>query len=185
MSRIDKIELINATGEQRALLEGVQARMGKVPNLYAGMAQSAVVLKAYLTFADNLKNGTLDGKTREMIALAVSQYNGCDYCLSAHSFVGSKLLGMTGPELRSARLAASTDVTTQALLTFVSKVVVLRGRLEEGDILSVRDAGYSQGEVVEIIAHIAQTIFTNYFNHIAQTEIDFPPVAPIDLKSVA
>ncbi|MBI4547410.1 MAG: carboxymuconolactone decarboxylase family protein [Ignavibacteriae bacterium] len=185
MSRIKKVELEKASAEQKELLEGIKNKIGKVPNIYAGIAQSTAALKAYLSFADNLQKGMLDGKTREIIALAVAQYNGCDYCLSAHSFMGSKMFGMTEQQIRDFRLGKASDPKTQALLTFVIKVVDQRGGIDDSDYQQIRGAGYSEAEIVEILANIVQTIFTNYFNHIAQTEIDFPVVSAIDLKQVA
>ena len=185
MSRIQKVELEKATGTQKEILESIKKKIGKVPNIYAGLAQSPAALQGYLSFGDHLQKGLLDAKTRETIALAVAQYNECNYCLSAHSFIGSKMLGMTEEEIVDIRNGHATDLKIQALLDFVLKVVDQRGKITEADYQKIRNAGYSEGEIVEIIASIGQTIFTNYFNHVAQTEIDFPVVGALDLKNVA
>lgn len=185
MARIQKVELEKATGKQKELLESIKKKIGKVPNIYAGIAQSPAALQAYLSFAENLQHGLLDAKTRETIALAVAQYNKCAYCLSAHSYIGSKMLGMTEQQIYAIRQGKASDPKTQALLNFVNKVVDRRGNIEDNDYKQIRSVGYSEAEIVEVLANIVQTIFTNYFNHIAQTEIDFPPVSARDLKQVA
>lgn len=185
MSRIRKVELEKATGTQKEILESIKKKIGKVPNIYAGLAQSPVALQAYVSFGDHLQKGSLDAKTRETVALAVAQYNGCDYCLSAHSFVGSKMLGMTEKEIMNIRKGHATDPKIQSLLDFVFIVVDKRANITDLDYRKIREAGYSEGEVIEIIANVVQTIFTNYFNHVAQTEIDFPVVSAADLKQAA
>ena len=185
MSRIHKVELEKGTGTQKEILESIKKKIGKVPNIYAGIAQSPVALQAYLSFAEHLQHGLLHAKTRETIALAVAQYNGCDYCLSAHTFVATKMLGMTEQQIQDIRQGRASDPKTQALLNFVYKVVDQRGNIDDSDYQQIRDAGYSEAEIVEVLANVVQTIFTNYFNHIAQTEIDFPPVSAADLKQVA
>lgn len=185
MSRIQIVDIEKGTDEQKELLNAVKSKMGKVPNIYAGMAQSAPALRAYMSFTEHLQHGQLDPKTRETIALAVSQYNKCDYCLSAHVFVGSKKLGMTEEQIEAIRNGKSSNQKIQELLNFVNNIVDARGNIDDKDYQQIRAAGYSEAEVVEIIANIIQTTFTNYFNHVAQTEIDFPRVNATELKQVA
>lgn len=185
MSRIHKVELEKATGTQKEILESIKKKIGKVPNIYAGLAQSPASLQAYLSFGDHLQKGLLDAKTRETIALVVAQLNKCNYCLSAHSFMGLKMLGMTEKEIVDIRKGNVTDLKIQSLLNFVLAVVDKHGNITDDDYRMIRDAGYSEGEVIEILANVVQTIFTNYFNHIALTEIDFPIVSAVDSKQVA
>ncbi|MBI3194179.1 MAG: carboxymuconolactone decarboxylase family protein [Ignavibacteriae bacterium] len=185
MSRIQKVELEKATEVQKSILETIKKKMGKLPNIYASIAQSPAALQMYLSFDEHLQKGLLDGKTREIITLTVSQYNGCNYCLSAHSFIGSRKFGMTEEELLRVRQGQSNDKQIQSLLNFVYAVVDKRAKISDEDYLNIRNAGYSEAEIVEIVAVIVQTIFTNYFNLIAQTEIDFPMVSAAELKKVA
>ena len=101
--------------------------------------------------------------------------NGCDYCASAHTVMG-KGAGVAEVELALNLKAESTDARTQAALTFAKKVVEARGRVSDADVATLREAGYDDGEIVEIVMHIGLNLFTNYFNHIVDTEIDFPVV---------
>ena len=114
----------------------------------------------------------------EQIALTVSQANQCDYCIAAHAAIGSSI-GLTEDELRDARTATSPDRATDAALQFARRVVEKRGAVSDGDIAAIRNAGYSDTEMAEIIAHVALNIFSNYFNLVAQTDVDFPPVADV------
>jgi AhpD family alkylhydroperoxidase len=110
---------------------------------------------------------------RQEIALAVSEANQCNYCLSAHTFLGSKV-GLTESELLDARHGTASDEKTNAALTFARKIVQDRGHVSDEDVEEVRRAGYTDGEIAEIVANVALTTFTNYFNTVAGTEIDFP-----------
>jgi uncharacterized peroxidase-related enzyme len=118
----------------------------------------------------------LDVKTRERIALAVAQVNDCDYCLSAHSYLGLNLAKITPEEIALNRKGESGDAKADAAVRFAAKVVRERGRVSDGDIKAVRDAGFSDGQIVEIVAVTAENIFTNLLNVVAQTDIDFPVV---------
>jgi AhpD family alkylhydroperoxidase len=150
-----------------------------VPNLIATMAQSTSVARAYLELADALSDGVLGARLREQIALTVSQGNRCDYCVAGHSAVGSSV-GLTDDEVRDARNGTSPDRKIEAVLQFARRVVERRGSVSDDDISGIRNAGYGEPEIVEIIAHVGLNICSNYFNLVAQTEIDFPPVADID-----
>ena len=179
MPRLRPINRRKAPTATQKLLARVEDQLGMVPNLIATMAQSTSVARAYLSMAEALADGDLPESLREQIALTVSQANDCDYCVAGHSAVGSSI-GLTDDEVRDARNATSPDRKTEAVLQFAHHIVVRRGSLSDADINEIRAAGLSDAEIMEIIAHVAMNIFTNYVNLIARTDIDFPPVADID-----
>ncbi len=179
MPRLCQIDRHAASVATRNLLAEVEDQLGMVPNLIATMAQSACVARGYLKMAESLSDGALAEPLREQIALAVSQANGCDYCVAGHSAVGSSI-GLTEDQLRDARVATSPDRKTEAVLRFARRIVDLRGSVSDDDLREIRNAGYGEPLIIEIIAHVALNIFTNYVNLVAQTEVDFPPVAKVD-----
>jgi uncharacterized peroxidase-related enzyme len=176
MPRIQPIQPADATGKAKKLLDGVQAKLGMTPNLMTTLATAPAALEAYLNFGAALSTGVLNAKFREQIALAVAQANSCEYCLSAHTAIG-KMTGLTAEEIEKSREARATDAQRDAGLRFAQSVVVQRGEVSDAALAQVREAGYSDGEITEIVANVAVNIFTNYFNHVAQTEVDFPRVA--------
>lgn len=176
MSRLNAIDPNQATGQAKALLDGVQAKLGMTPNLMKVLANSPAALKAYLDFSGALAGGELQPQLREQIALTVGTANQCEYCVSAHTAIG-KGAGLSHNELVSARQASSSNPKANAALTFARAVVAAKGNVTNNELQALQSAGYSAGEVVEIVAHIGLNIFTNYFNHVAQTEIDFPKVS--------
>jgi uncharacterized peroxidase-related enzyme len=175
MPRINPVDPNVATGKQKELLDGVKAKLGRVPNLMKTFATSPAALEAYLNFSGSLADGLLDAKLREQIALTVAEANACEYCLSAHTAIG-KMVGLGENELVSSRRATSNDPKTEAALQFAHTVVITRGTISDSDFAAVRNAGWSEAEIVEITANVALNIFTNYFNHVAQTVVDFPKV---------
>jgi uncharacterized peroxidase-related enzyme len=164
----------------------VKAKLGKVPNLLATMAQSPAVLEAYLGFSGALDNGSLDAKRREQIALTVAGVNGCDYCASAHSYIAG-VLGIDADEVARNLAGGAKDHKTAAILRFVGNVIRERGRSTNNAsaLNELRNEGVTDAELVEIIAAIALNIFTNYFNHIAATNVDFPLVTVDTERSAA
>ena len=176
MSRLTAIDPAKATGKAKDLLEKVKAKFGVSPNMMRTMANSPAVLEGYLNFNSALAGGFLSGKLREQIALAVAEANGCEYCLSAHTALG-EMVGLGRDEILSSRQAVAADKKVDAALKLAKTIVARRGDVTHDDIKRITDAGYSQGEVAEIIANVALNVFTNYFNQVAQTEIDFPRVA--------
>jgi uncharacterized peroxidase-related enzyme len=183
MQRIIAIDPAEATGKTKKLLDGVQAKLGMTPNLMKTLASAPAALEAYLSFGGALGTGTLDAKFREQIAIAVAQANSCEYCLSAHTTIG-QMVGLTAEELASSRESHSADAGIDAGLRFAQAIVVQRGEVSDADLASVRKAGYTDGEITEIVANVALNIFTNYFNHVAQTEVDFPRVS-VSMNTVA
>jgi uncharacterized peroxidase-related enzyme len=184
MTRIKPIETSKAKGKTRELLNAVDNQMGVVPNIFKGFAQSAAALQFYLNQTKALSAGVLDPKLREQIAVTMAGINQCDYCASAHTFLGKKA-GVPASELALNLDGRSGDAKTDAALRFAGAVAEARGRVDDEDLQNVRDAGFSEAEIVEIIAHVAMNIFTNYFNNVANTEIDFPLVATKQRASAA
>lgn len=175
MARINPIDPGIAEGKAKTLLDSVQKRFGMIPNMMRTMAQSPAVLDAYLGFGKALNAGALDAPVRERIALTVAGVNSCDYCAAAHTAIGSTL-GLGGSEMSANLNSFSSDPKIEVALVFARRIVVERGWVSDEDMQRVRDAGYTDGEIVEIIAVVALNTFSNYFNHIAQPEIDFPSV---------
>ena len=178
MPRIKPVAPEAATGQTKELYEGLQKKMGKVINVYQLMGNSPAVLNAYLQFSNALAESSLDAKLREQIALATAQANDCDYCLAAHSTIG-KSVGLSEEELLNARQSQAADARTQAALEFTRRVVERNAKVSDEEVEQLRGAGFSDQEIVEISGVIAVNMFTNYFNHIAGTEIDFPRAADL------
>ena len=176
MSRLPAIQTESANGKAKQLLEAVQARLKITPNMTRVMANSPAVLEAYLQFSGALAGGTLDPKLREQIALEVGEQNSCQYCVSAHTAIGH-MVGLADSEIESARNATSSAPRNAAALKFAHTVVASKGQISDADVAAVRSAGFNDGEIAEIIAHVALNIFTNYFNTAAQVEVDFPKIA--------
>lgn len=173
MSRIPQQNPETATGKAKDLLDAVKAKLGLVPNMTRAMATAPAVLEGYLALSGALGHGTLSAKVREQIALAVGEANQCEYCLAAHATIG-RSLGLTADQLRDARLGTAIDPKTDALLRFARVVVEKRGRVSDADLAAVRAAGHDDGAIAEVVAAVALNLFTNYFNHVAGTDLDFP-----------
>ncbi len=179
MSRLKTIERKDTKGRVREVLDGVQAKFGMTPNLMGTMANSPQVLEAYLGITAALKKGVLPAKLREGIALLVAEINGCEYCLAAHSATG-KMAGMSGKDLLDSRRGASPDSKVEAALKFTRILVERRGNVRDSELGRVRAAGYGDTEIAEIVANVSANIFSNYFDHLAQPEIDFPRVGALE-----
>lgn len=178
MERIKAINPAEATGKARELLDGVEKKLGMTPNLMRTLAQSPAALAGYLNFSEALSRGSLPARFREQIALVVAETNGCAYCLSAHSALG-RMHGLSPEEMLDSRRGEATDSKARAGLIFARRMVTERGMVSDSDLAKVRTAGFSDGEITELIANVAINLFTNYFNHVAGTVVDFPPVSPL------
>lgn len=157
-------------------LEAVRKQLGVVPNLFRLVANSPAALEGYLGLNGALAKGAIDAKTRERLALAVAELNGCDYCLSAHAYLGKNVAKLDDAEMLANREGGSSDPKADAALRFAAKVVRARGHVADGDVQAVKAAGYGDAEVVEIVLLVALNTLTNYVNNVAATEIDFPVV---------
>jgi uncharacterized peroxidase-related enzyme len=173
MSRINQLSAENVGDHVRTLLDAVKHKLGLVPNMMRAMANSPAVLDGYLQFSGALNKGSLPARVREQISLAVAQANGCDYCLAAHSTIG-KMVGLTAEQIRDSRLGAAVEPRTDALIRFALEVVDTRGRVSDAALADVRQAGFDDGVIAEVVAHVALDVFTNYFNNVARTDVDFP-----------
>jgi len=173
MPRIQPVNEATADPAAAKVLATVKKKLGKVPNLIATMANSAAVANSYLGFSQTLSTGSLSPRLREQIALVVGETNRCEYCLAAHTALG-KGAGLTEAETRDARRAVASNEKDRAALQFAHKIVATRAQVTDADVQDVRRAGYTDGEIGEIVANVALNIFTNYFNHVAETEVDFP-----------
>lgn len=175
MSRIPTPASIDAApAAARTQLEAVQKQLGVVPNLFRLVANSPAALEGYLALSGALGKGSLPAPTRERIALAVAQINGCGYCLSAHSYLGKNLAKLSDAEIAANRHGRSLDPKADAAVRFAARVVTERGHVTDADVQAVRMAGYDDAQIVEIVQHVALNTWTNYVNEVAQTEIDFP-----------
>lgn len=178
MQRVKTIESDKASARVKELYQGVENNLGTVPNMIRTMANSPVVAEAYVSFWDLMSQGVLPATLREQISLYVAESNGCSYCVSAHCAL-SKAAGLRDEEVRDGRLGQSPDVKTDTALKFVSRILETRGAVRTEEVTGMRDAGYSDEEITEIIALVAFVIFSNYFNNVTGTVNDFPRVAEL------
>lgn len=176
MARVAVIDPNTATGEAKALLDAVQSGLGMVPNFIRILANSPAALQAFLGLHGIAGAGALDPKTRERIALAVAEQNACQYCVSAHTAIGRKV-GLDGDEMLANRAGRSSDSKAEAALTFARALVEHSGGVTSAEVGAVRAAGHTDGEIIEIITHVAMNVFTNLLGKATQVEIDFPKVA--------
>jgi uncharacterized peroxidase-related enzyme len=177
MSRIPTPATIaDAPAASRPLLEAVKKQLGVVPNLFRLVANSPASLEGFLGLFGALGKGALPAATRERIALAVAEINGCGYCLSAHTYLGKNLAKLDDAEITANRNGASNDPKADAAVRFAAKVVRERGHVSEADVRAVKLAGYDDAQVIEIVLHVALNTWTNYMNEVAKTDIDFPVV---------
>jgi uncharacterized peroxidase-related enzyme len=177
MSRIYTPATIEeAPAASRPLLEGVKKMLGSGPNLFRLVAVSPAALEGYLGMFGALGKGELPAPTRERIALAVAEINGCSYCLSAHTYLGKNLAKLGDAEMTANRNGASNDPKANAAVKFAAKVARERGHVNEDDLRSVKMAGYSDGQIIEIVQHVALNVWTNYLNEVLKTDVDFPVI---------
>lgn len=178
MPRLAQINIENAEQDTKTMLEGIQEKMGKVPNIFQGMANSPATLGFYLQGSGALSNSKLNATEREAIALIIAQVNECNYCLAAHTAIGAGA-GISAEESINIRKNAASDAKTQALIAFAVKVQNSKGFVSDADIAEFKAAGYGDAEASEVAAIVAMNIFTNFFNHINDTEVDFPAAQSI------
>lgn len=177
MARIPTIDPQSASGPAGELLAAVKGKLGMVPNMTRVMANSAAALEGYLNFSGALGKGALPAKLREQIAILVAEGNSCTYCLSAHTAIG-KMVGLPEGELASAREGASADAKTDAALRFASAVLSSTGEVSDHDFRAVRDAGWTDAQIAEIVANVGLNVYTNLINKTFKVEVDFPIVRP-------
>ena len=181
MSRIPTPSSIEASpAASQPLLQAVNKQLGSVPNLFRLAGTSPAALEGYLAMSGALAKGALSAPTRERIALAVAEINGCNYCLAAHTYLGKNLARLDDAEIAANRAGGSNDAKADAAVRFAAQVARARGHVGEPALDAVRAAGYSDAQVIEIVMHVALNTWTNYLNEVAATDIDFPAVAALE-----
>ena len=166
----------DAPAGSQSMLQAVNKQFGMVPNLFRLVANSAAALEGYLGLSAALGKGALPVATRERIALAIAEINGCGYCLSAHSYIAKNLARLDPAEIEANRNGGSNDPRADAAVRFAANVAQQRGHVGDDAIRAVKLAGYDDAEIVEIVLHVALNTWTNYVNEVAHTDIDFPIV---------
>lgn len=174
-TRIKTLDPNTTIGKSKELFNAVENKLGFIPNLIKVFGNSPETLEAYLSLGEITAKGSFTGKFKEQLALAIAEENSCNYCLSAHTTIG-KMNGLSEDEMLANRQGAASDTKAEAGLVFAQKVTRNRATVSTEDIEAVKAAGYSDGEILEIILHVVSNTLTNYVNHIAQTVIDFPKV---------
>lgn len=175
MSRINVVNRDAASTEQAQLLDAIESQLGMVPNFLKVFANSPAALKAFLGLHEISGQGSLEPQTRERIALALAQQNACDYCVSAHTAIGRKA-GLSDTEIEANRAGSSEDAKADAAVKFAKALAELNGEVTTAEILAVRNAGYGDAEIVEIITHVGLNILSNIIGKASRVEIDFPKV---------
>jgi uncharacterized peroxidase-related enzyme len=175
MARINVVTHESANTEQKALFDAIQSKLGIVPNFLKVFANSPEALKAFLGLHGIANAGSLDAMTRERIALALAQQNACQYCLSAHTAIGRKV-GLDNTEIEANRAGSSQDAQAAAAIRFARALVAHAGEVTSAELTDVRNAGYGDAEIVEIITHVGMNILTNILGKASRVDIDFPKV---------
>lgn len=175
MARIKTVTKDQAPAASQPMLDGIQKKLGRVPNLLATLAQSPAALATYLNLNDAIAKGSLGAGVREQLAVAIANESGCEYCASAHTAIG-KMSGVPADELARNLRGQATDPKVQAGIDLARAIVEKRGFVEDADLAAARKGGLSDAEVLEVLAVTVTNLFTNYANHLIQTENDFPKV---------
>lgn len=181
MSGLPLIQPETATGEAAALLDSVQHALGLTPNLAKAMGNSPSALKGFLKLRRALGTGSLPAAAQEGIALLVAQKNGCDYCLSWHTYTGTKLAGLSREQARRARGGEAADPVTAAALSLTRSLMDHHGTVEEAELTCARK-NLTDSQITEVVAHVALNVFTTYFGKTARIAIDWPLVRHDDLR---
>lgn len=178
MHRIPALDSSSPDTAAAPLFAAIQQKLGAVPNLFRTLGHAPAALEGYLQLHGALSNGGFSADLRERVALAVAEANQCQYCLSAHSYLGARV-GLSEAEVRDARQAQADDPRLDAVLKLTRCLVVRRGEIDDAAVAAARAAGLTDGDIIETIAHVALNTFSNYVNHVARTPIDFPAVAAL------
>jgi uncharacterized peroxidase-related enzyme len=179
MSRLNVPSPGEVSADAQGVLDKVGAQFGFVPNMFKTLASNPTVLDVVMTLQSKTST-VLDAKTRHTIALAVSEANGCDYCLAVHSYGSSKLGGMSSEDIDLARAGSSIDPKRAAAARFAQRVVESRGKVSDADLEAVRSAGYTDPQVLAIVTLAVQFLLTNFINNVNQTDVDIPAVGSVN-----
>lgn len=176
MNRVPLIDRNATSPERKQLLDTIHGAFGATPNMFRGVANSPAALSSMWAAFGALGNGALGARLGEQIAIAVANRNACEYCLAAHTALGRKA-GVSAEQMQDAQSGNSTDSKVHAALQFAVKLVDQRGQVGDADVRALRVAGYDDEQIVEIIAHVALNLFTNYVNIALDVPLDFPAVS--------
>jgi uncharacterized peroxidase-related enzyme len=176
MTRLQSLDPAQAAGKNKEMFNAIHAKFGVVPNMMRTIGNSPAFLEGYLNLSGALGGGVLGAKTSALIALAVAELNACNYCLSAHTYLGANLARLDAEPMEAARSGESKDGKTKSILQFAQLLVKKRGHVSNEDVSAVKTAGATDAEIAEIVGHVALNTLTNYFNNTANTQIDFPLV---------
>jgi uncharacterized peroxidase-related enzyme len=175
MSYVNLVNINDTTANRQAVLEQIKGAFGVVPNMFKAVANSPAALNSMWGSFGALGGGVIDAKLGEQIAVAVANRNSCDYCLAAHTVLGQKA-GASADDMSAAQAGQSSDPQTALALRFALKLVEYRGQVTQADITELRVAGFDDQHIVEIVAHVALNLFTNYVNVAFAVPVDFPKV---------
>lgn len=173
MARLNVVTPGQASGATKELYDAITRAVGGVPNIYQGIGNSPAALEGVLQLGEALKKGGLTSAEIEAIKLAVSEVYGCEYCLAAHTLLGRKA-GLTDAEVIDARRGTSRSPRVGALVAFVRAALEPRARVTDDDLAVLRAAGFNDAQITETLLVMAQTVFTNLFNRVHRTPLDFP-----------
>lgn len=182
MPRLKVVAPEAATGEVKEIYQAVKSRWGVIPNLIQGFGTSPVILKAYTALDSIISEGRLSEAEREIVRLVVSEVNHCSYCVAAHTQAG-KAAGLSNAELVAVREGSPSDSKHAALVSFVRQVVEKKGFVSDRQIEDFRQAGYDDEHIGEVITIIGQKTISNFFNHVHETEVDFPAAPELSEKT--
>lgn len=175
MSRVN-LQSQSAPAASQPLLAQIHQAFGATPNMFKAVSNSPAALQSMWASFGALGKGTLGARLGEQIAVAIANRNRCEYCLAAHTVLGQKA-GASAEDMAAAQAGHSDDARTAAALTFALKVVEQRAQVGDADVAQLRAAGFDDGQIVEILAHVALNLFTNYINVALDVPVDFPKVA--------
>lgn len=179
MTRLEALNPATTTGKTKELFNAIEGKLGMVPNMMRTMGNSDAVLEGYLNLSGALSKGKLSARTGELIALAVAESNNCLYCTAAHTYIGENLLKTEPAVLEAARSGESADNKTKAILRLAKTLISKNGQVTDEDVSQAKNAGITDAEIAEVVAHVALNVLTNYFNNTANTVVDFPAVAAL------
>jgi len=175
MARVNLVDPASANAVVKPTLDQIRGAFGVVPNMFKAVANSPAALQSMWGSFGALGGGTIGAKLGEHIAVAVADRNDCNYCLAAHTVLGQKA-GASAAEMAEAQAGRSADPKAEAALAFALKVVENRAAVTAADVQALRAAGFDDGAIVEILAHVALNLFTNYVNVAFDVPVDFPAV---------
>jgi AhpD family alkylhydroperoxidase len=176
MARITALDPATAPAAAKAIFDGPLA--GKHFNIFKSMGQSPAALEMYLSMSGAVAKGGLSAKEREAVQLAIGEANNCGYCVAAHTAIG-KGAGLTEAQTIEARRGTVSDPKLGALVSFARAIHSKKGFVSDADVAAFKAAGYGEAHIADVVANYALAIYTNYFNHVNETPVDFPAAPKI------